>query len=92
MKDKESILKHAYDIYIEESRKEVDDLVSGGALVNYREFSYEQYLDAGLDENNPWFPMFRTKFIYFFEKAKKEKLISDIDKLINDGEELKDYE
>ena len=72
MNDKDEILKHAYDIYIKESRDEVDSLIRGGAFVNYREFSYEQFLDAGFNEKNPWYQMFHTKFDYFFEKARKE--------------------
>lgn len=66
----ETLLKKAYEIYVTEGRKEVDELASSGVLVNYREFSYDQFLDAGCNQENPWYNMFNKKFDQFFEKAK----------------------
>lgn len=70
MEDKEEITKRAYEIYLTESRKEVDALIRQGCFVNYREFSYEQFLNAGCDKNNPWFSMFSSKFNQYFEAAR----------------------
>lgn len=66
----ETLLRKAYEIYVTEGRKEADELVASGALVNYREFSYDQFLDAGCNPENPWYNMFNKKFDQFFEKAK----------------------
>ena len=68
----ETLIKKAHEIYLKESREEVNRLIASGALVNYREFSYEQFLDAGCNPENPWYSMFNKKFDHFFEKAKNE--------------------
>lgn len=69
---KEEICQKAYNIYLIEGRKEADDLFKNGCMVNYREFTYQQFLEAGCDPENPWFTMFSEKFDYYFNKATNE--------------------
>lgn len=67
-----NLYKKAYEIYLTESRKEYNDLVSSGALVNYRQFSIEQFIDAGTNKENPWFQMFSKKFDLYLNKAQND--------------------
>ena len=66
----EEEIKKAYEIYLIESRKEYDELVSSGALVDYCEFSLEQFIEAGTNKENVWYQMFSKKFDLFLQKAK----------------------
>lgn len=66
----EALLKKAYEIYVTEGRKEANELVASGALVNYREFPYNQFVDAGTNPENPWHDWFKKNFDYLLEKAK----------------------
>ena len=65
----EQEIKKAYEIYLIESRIEYDELVSSGALVNYREFSLEQFIEAGTNKENAWYQMFSKKFNLYLNKA-----------------------
>jgi hypothetical protein len=68
----EEEIKKAYEIYLTESRKEYDDLVSSGALVNYRKFSLEQFIEAGTNKENVWYQMFSKKFDLYLNKAQND--------------------
>jgi hypothetical protein len=84
----EKLIEKAYQIYLEEGRKEYDELVSSGSLVNYREFPYQTFKDAGTNPKNIRHSSFVNKFNYYIEKAKIETREELISKLLQASKEI----
>ena len=69
---KEKTIKNAYDLYVKEGREEADRLVSEGCLVNYREFSYNDFVEVGSNPEHRWYFMFPNEFKELFNNIKDE--------------------
>jgi hypothetical protein len=63
------IIKTAYDLYIKEGREEADRLFEQGCMVNYREFSYEDFIEVGSDKEHRWYFLFPEKYKELFDKS-----------------------
>ncbi len=59
-------IKEAYDLYVKESREEADRLFNQGCMVNYREFSYQDFVEVGSDKQHRWYCFFPEKFKQVF--------------------------
>ena len=60
-----SNIKEAYELY-KEGHKDVDRLFK--YMVNYREFSYEEFIEVGSDKEHRWYFMLPEKFKKLFNK------------------------
>lgn len=70
MENREELIKESYDKYVKEGREEADRLFDQGCMVNYREFTYEQFVEVGNNPNHRWYFLFPEEYKELFNTLK----------------------
>jgi hypothetical protein len=72
MENREKLIREAYDKYVKEGREEADRLFDQGCMVNYREFSYEDFVEVGSNPEHRWRFLFPEEYRELFNTFKDE--------------------